>query len=203
VANETSFLTPRPLDRERTNGGLRSAISGGESTWTCEYRFQRVDGAWAYDDRATLARDPSGSVWRVIGQCRILHSASRPKLPCASIFTGRTLEQGHGWTHPDDLDRCFAIYSSAVDARRTFRDARRTFQIEYRARRAYRCLLENAVLRFGSDGIICQGQLRCNSTPQPSTVRSDCAEAPAYGSEELDRACRNLHSLAGCIRGGE
>jgi len=31
-----------PEDRERASGGLRTAINGSESTWTCEYRFQRV-----------------------------------------------------------------------------------------------------------------------------------------------------------------
>ena len=176
-----------PEDRERTSEGLRSAISGSESTWTCEYRFQRVDGTWAYlYDRAYIARDPSGSAWRVIGAMQDLTQRKRVEAELREseerfrnmadtapvmiwvadsdanctftnrswlIFTGRTLEQemGHGWTtsiHPDDLDRCFAIFSSVVDARQNF-------QIEYRARRAdgkYRCLLGNAVPRLGSDG---------------------------------------------------
>ena len=55
-------------DRERTVSGLRSAISGVELTWTCEYRFQRIDGSWAHIyDRAYIARDGSGKPWRVIG----------------------------------------------------------------------------------------------------------------------------------------
>jgi two-component system, cell cycle sensor histidine kinase and response regulator CckA len=57
-----------PEDRERTSGGLRAAVSGSGTNWTCEYRFQRVDGTWAYlHDRAYIARDPSGKAWRVIG----------------------------------------------------------------------------------------------------------------------------------------
>jgi two-component system cell cycle sensor histidine kinase/response regulator CckA len=57
-----------PEDRERTSSGLRTAISGSETTWTCEYRFQRINGDWAYlYDRAYIARDTSGSAWRVIG----------------------------------------------------------------------------------------------------------------------------------------
>ena len=67
-----------PEDRERTSDGLRSAISGSESTWTCEYRFQRVDGAWAYlYDRAHIARDTSGNASRVIGAMQDLTERKR------------------------------------------------------------------------------------------------------------------------------
>jgi PAS domain S-box-containing protein len=55
-------------DHERTVGGLHAAISSGASSWTCEYRFLRADGGWAYIyDRAYIARDASGKPWRVIG----------------------------------------------------------------------------------------------------------------------------------------
>src|SRR5215472_16034632 len=55
-------------DRERTVGDLRVAIGSGASSWTCEYRFRRVDGEWAHIyDRAYIARDDSGNAWRVIG----------------------------------------------------------------------------------------------------------------------------------------
>jgi len=58
-------------------------------------------------------------------------------------FTGRTIEQelGNGWTddiHPDDVDRCLAVYSSSFEARRPF-------QMEYRLRRAdgeYRLIMD-------------------------------------------------------------
>src|SRR5271170_311216 len=57
-----------PEDCERTVGGLRATISSGGSSWTCEYRFRRADGAWAYIyDRAYIGRDASGKAWRVIG----------------------------------------------------------------------------------------------------------------------------------------
>jgi PAS domain S-box-containing protein len=59
-------------------------------------------------------------------------------------FVGHTMEQemGTGWAdgiHTDDLDRCLTTYSLSFDARRSF-------QIEYRLRRAdgeYRSILDN------------------------------------------------------------
>jgi PAS domain S-box-containing protein len=57
-----------PEDRERTVNYLRAAIASGASSWTCEYRFRRVDGEWAHIyDRAYIACDASGTASRVIG----------------------------------------------------------------------------------------------------------------------------------------
>jgi PAS domain S-box-containing protein len=69
-------------------------------------------------------------------------------------FTGRqiTQELGTGWTsgvHPDDLERCYETYCSGFDARRSF-------EMEYRLRRAdgeYRCLLDKGVPRFAPGGV--------------------------------------------------
>jgi PAS domain S-box-containing protein len=69
-------------------------------------------------------------------------------------FTGRTLEQerGNGWVdgvHPDDLARCVAEYTAAFDARKSF-------HIEYRLRRAdgqYRWVLCSGVPRFAPGGV--------------------------------------------------
>ena len=68
-------------------------------------------------------------------------------------FTGQTLEQeiDNGWTagiHPDDLQTCLDTYRTAFDARKTF-------EMEYRLRRAdgeYRWLLDRGAPRFMPDG---------------------------------------------------
>jgi PAS domain S-box-containing protein len=68
-------------------------------------------------------------------------------------FTGRSVEQelGNGWAegvHPEDLGRCFEIFSPAFDARRSF-------QLECRLRRAdgeYRSILCSGVPRFDPAG---------------------------------------------------
>jgi two-component system, cell cycle sensor histidine kinase and response regulator CckA len=68
-------------------------------------------------------------------------------------FTGRSLEQelGDGWAtgvHPEDLGRCYDTFRAAFDARRSF-------QLECRLRRAdgeYRSILCSGVPRFAPGG---------------------------------------------------
>ena len=68
-------------------------------------------------------------------------------------FTGRRLAelQGDGWlddVHPEDTERCVAIFKTSLDARQPF-------SMDYRLRRhdgQYRWFVENGVPRHGADG---------------------------------------------------
>lgn len=68
-------------------------------------------------------------------------------------FTGRTLDEelGNGWTegiHPDDYDRCLAVYTTAFDQRVPF-------EMNYRLRRhdgEYRFLNDRGVPYFSEEG---------------------------------------------------
>jgi PAS domain S-box-containing protein len=67
-------------------------------------------------------------------------------------FTGRPLELelGNGWAegvHPDDRERCYALYSDSFDARKSF-------EMEYRLRRRdgeYRWVMDVGVPRFDAE----------------------------------------------------
>ncbi len=55
-------------DRERVTSSLQNALAGTGVRWGSEYRYQRVDGSYAYvHDRALISRDEQGHAVRVLG----------------------------------------------------------------------------------------------------------------------------------------
>ena len=96
----------------------------------------------------TLVEQAPIMIWRsdVTGSCDYFNERWL-------AFTGRTLEEevGDGWAtgvHPDDMEQCLRIYLTSFAAQRTF-------EMEYRLRRAdgeYRWLFDRGVPFFGADG---------------------------------------------------
>ncbi|MFL5277270.1 MAG: ABC transporter substrate binding protein [Myxococcales bacterium] len=103
-------------------------------------------------------------------------------------FTGRTLEQerGDGWlegVHPGDREACGTRYREALEARRTF-------TLEYRLRRAdgaYRSVLDRGVPRFGGDPPVFSGYV--GSAVDITEVREAHQEVER-GREDLAHALR-------------
>lgn len=57
-----------PEDRPRFVDSLKAAIEGTAEHWTCEYRYERSDGIFAYVlDQGRIERDDAGQAVRMIG----------------------------------------------------------------------------------------------------------------------------------------
>jgi PAS domain S-box-containing protein len=113
-------------------------------------------------------------------------------------FTGRTMgeESGNGWAegvHPDDLERCLEIYTTAFDARRDFR-------MEYRLRRhdgEYRWLVDKGVPRYLADGTFAGYIGSCmdiDEVLESERVKSELLNAKAIQTlnQELTEANKEL-----------
>jgi two-component system, NarL family, sensor histidine kinase UhpB len=60
-----------PDDRQRALESLQAAARGGSGTWSCDYRFRRKDGSYAYvRDQGFVIRDAEGQPFRMIGGMR-------------------------------------------------------------------------------------------------------------------------------------
>ncbi|MFA9478785.1 PAS domain S-box protein [Phycisphaerales bacterium AB-hyl4] len=57
-----------PQDQKRVVKGMEAAINGGRDSWSAEYRFRKRDGSYAmFLDRGYIARDDTGTAYRMIG----------------------------------------------------------------------------------------------------------------------------------------
>lgn len=117
-------------------------------------------------------------------------------------FTGRSLsqEKGDGWAvgvHPEDLERCIQIYSTAFDQRVSF-------AMEYRLRRhdgQYRWIKDTGVPRFLPDGSFV-GYIGCcvdvDDRKQAELARADLSRRLMNAQEaERARIARELHDGIG------
>jgi PAS domain S-box-containing protein len=104
-------------------------------------------------------------------------------------FTGRTMEQelGNGWAtgvHPDDLERCLDIYTSAFDHRNEF-------EMEYRLRRGdgqYRWVLDHGVPLLDLDEAFTGYIGSCIDI----TARKEAEEALRVAEEQLRLVTDNM-----------
>jgi PAS domain S-box-containing protein len=118
------------------------------------------------------------------------------------LFTGRAIEEelGNGWAegvHPDDLQRCLAIYNEAFDERQFF-------SMEYRLRRhdgQYRWIIDDGSPRFLADGSFA-GYIGCcfdiHDRKEADLARLELARR-LMGAQEAERSriARELHDGIG------
>ncbi|QJR35949.1 PAS domain S-box protein [Gemmatimonas groenlandica] len=118
-------------------------------------------------------------------------------------FTGRSMahEVGNGWVervHPDDVDLCLRVYTSAFDARVPF-------SMEYRLQRhdgEYRWLIDHGVPRYGTDGMFDGYIGSCIDVTEYKNAESALRDADRRKDEFLATLAHELRNPLAPIRNG-
>jgi PAS domain S-box-containing protein len=146
-----------------------------------------------------LANNAPVLIWRA-GPDKVCDWFNKPWLD----FTGRTMEQelDNGWfegVHPDDFDRCFAIYAEAFDRREAF-------SLEYRLRRhdgVYCWLLDNGRPFFHEDGNFAGYFGSCIDITRQKTTEAELQAAlsdrEALLAEVNHRVKNNMQLMVGLV----
>lgn len=111
-------------------------------------------------------------------------------------FTGRTLAQelGNGWAegvHPDDFNRCLAIYSSHFDARKEF-------SMDYRLRRhdgQYRWIWDKGVPRYTASGSFIGYVGGCMDIHDQKTFSEQLERSVEERTQQLKRSEQFLQAI--------
>jgi len=116
-----------PEDRERVIAGLHGVVEHGGTSWSDQYRYQRLDGTYANVlDRGYVARDQTGAALRVIGamtdvtertrseaairfQAQLLNAVQQAVVATdpegTVIFWNKFAENLYGWTAEEAVGR--------------------------------------------------------------------------------------------------
>ncbi|WP_353718124.1 PAS domain-containing protein [Dyadobacter sp. 676] len=111
-------------------------------------------------------------------------------------FTGRSMEQemGNGWAegvHPDDLERCLAIYTSHFEERKEF-------SMDYRLRRhdgEYRWISDRGVPRYTSTGVFTGYVGGCMDIHDQITFSEQLEKKVEERTQQLRRSEQFLQSI--------